>query len=772
MMSGMPEAIDTAAIKVRQGRRYSQDRVGTDLWVELPGLGREAAAAAVESALARTGDTFGYVLPTSGGTYLWRADVNEAKHLPERLLEALRADGHEAMIGVAPVDPCPQTLTDVAFPGAVMAYRTQHPADAADRYEDGRLKATWGVHRGPTERLLARTTRWVLSPDAASTVGRISSVPLTADDAIDLVGRELARNPLRLLLVRWRPDLTGMRRVVRFDGLGRVAWTDLDAAADPLDLAEAAVERLVEDATELDYGCVRMVHPGATEFADGPAGYWRHHRDAWATHVPDAYGIQLLTVAQLDRAADLSAWVVQPVAPDRFLVRARDLEPWFVPAGPSEEVRDRARADFGALVLDRPTHTSTPAGRTFAPDFVGQHCHAELFCTGEHGLLGIPDPDEDESPEPEPVFARWLTPQARGLGRGIEVDWVGLHTRADAHWGRHVDLRVDLDGLDRQESARTVAEAVREVLGDGAADVRATTGGTWLVLPGDGWATVVTQCVERWEGAGFTGAVSPSEVDPWSESARPRVPATVMALPPEVPHEQWERTTLGVPMIAGRWGVSAALTRRVLDETAGWIGQGHAVLDHRSKVPVTAEDLTDLLSGPLETAARIEVCGRGRYVSFQDFGACAFSEIDARRSVLEQVAAATRRLVEWAPDLVYGCVSFDVAGSSAFHGSLDTSSVRRAPHLLSSYAPGAHGVQVLTGAHLARAHDLSAWTVEEVARDRFLVSARNPAVWFPEAESGAVTAPREVLKQAESDFGDMLLTFDVARANPPFPLGG
>lgn len=63
--------------------------------------------------------------------------------------------------------------------------------------------------------------------------------------------------------------------------------------------------------------------------------------------VLDAHGVQLLTSEHLDRFADLSAWQVEKVTDDRYLVSARDLEEWFGSSRLDDSVLQRARADFG-----------------------------------------------------------------------------------------------------------------------------------------------------------------------------------------------------------------------------------------------------------------------------------------------------------------------------------------------------------------------------------------------------------------------------------------
>lgn len=82
-------------------------------------------------------------------------------------------------------------------------------------------------------------------------------------------------------------------------------------------------------------------------------------------------------------------------------------------------------------------------------------------------------------------------------------------------------------------------------------------------------------------------------------------------------------------------------------------------------------------------------------------------------------------------------------------------------HLWDEYVIDAAGVNLLTGKHLAHARDLSNWTLEEVAPDRYMVSAPDLEPWF-----GGVAAPPEVIEKARADFGDMLLTSDTIRARP------
>jgi hypothetical protein len=80
-------------------------------------------------------------------------------------------------------------------------------------------------------------------------------------------------------------------------------------------------------------------------------------------------------------------------------------------------------------------------------------------------------------------------------------------------------------------------------------------------------------------------------------------------------------------------------------------------------------------------------------------------------------------------------------------------------HLLDRYAYDAHGVQVLTDAHLAKAHDLTRWSVTDLGHGRHLVEAPDLAPWY-----AAPLPEPTVVEQARHDFGAMLLTLEAIRA--------
>ena len=122
-----------------------------------------------------------------------------------------------------------------------------------------------------------------------------------------------------------------------------------------------------------------------------------------------------------------------------------------------------------------------------------------------------------------------------------------------------------------------------------------------------------------------------------------------------------------------------------------------------------------------------------------------------------------RQSLLWEPD----GVSWAVVGTADYPAlSRVIALCPRTPHtrdqlgafgLRGTLVNAVQGIQLLTGAHLARAHDLSDWDVTQVSADRYLVEAPDLAPWF----TGERTDP-DVYDTAVHDFGRMLLTPETA----------
>jgi hypothetical protein len=79
--------------------------------------------------------------------------------------------------------------------------------------------------------------------------------------------------------------------------------------------------------------------------------------------------------------------------------------------------------------------------------------------------------------------------------------------------------------------------------------------------------------------------------------------------------------------------------------------------------------------------------------------------------------------------------------------------VRYNRHLNGQYIPDAHGLQVLTDAHLARVDDLSGWIIEPLGAGKHLVQAKDLEPWY-----ATIDPDPDTLAKARTDFGGMLLT--------------
>lgn len=79
--------------------------------------------------------------------------------------------------------------------------------------------------------------------------------------------------------------------------------------------------------------------------------------------------------------------------------------------------------------------------------------------------------------------------------------------------------------------------------------------------------------------------------------------------------------------------------------------------------------------------------------------------------------------------------------------------VRAGAHLLASFVPDARGVLLVTDAHLARAADLSAWSLEALGGGRHLLRAKDLAPWLADQQ-----VDPDVMARARADFGEMVMT--------------
>jgi hypothetical protein len=172
--------------------------------------------------------------------------------------------------------------------------------------------------------------------------------------------------------------------------------------------------------------------------------------------------------------------------------------------------------------------------------------------------------------------------------------------------------------------------------------------------------------------------------------------------------------------------------------------------------------VTTLLTKPYRTrSASFYFNARVSFQAGADFsGTATPAWRDQARAVIEPLLYLPERMD-------YGMIRADGGLGSSFTASgraepyVDESLCALNRHMWSRYVPDAQGMQLLTRQHLDRAHDLSSWSVTEVAQDRFLVQAADLAPWWD-----SYTPDLAVLAQARSDFGDMIMTLADIEADP------
>ncbi len=250
-----------------------------------------------------------------------------------------------------------------------MAHRMDPPITDGPFNVMGMPEYRWGVDDNVSAALLERCTTWACDPTTRAQVGEVAFIPVTTEDAPEILDLMLRQGARRTQLAALTETESRLSRSVHFESFGQSAWSDLDEEADPVTLAERLAELLVDFAPDLDIAVVHPCFPGVDEVSRTTTGIWNLNRHLWSSFVPDAFGIQLLTSEHLRRANDLTDWTVEEVAPDRWIVRSRDLAAWFrVPGGsalrhgrfPDQQVRAKARQDFGEMILTRAAAKANP----------------------------------------------------------------------------------------------------------------------------------------------------------------------------------------------------------------------------------------------------------------------------------------------------------------------------------------------------------------------------------------------------------------------------
>jgi hypothetical protein len=364
--------VNASEVRARIAQRRQQEFAGVDLWVALASPDRHQAASdvcEVATDPSCSGRGSWRIYPTTGGTYVWLDDVSDWERQVENLATGLERLGHAGSIVAPPVEVWPHVHSEHAYPSAVMAHRLDPPVSDGPFNVMGMPEYRWGVDDNVSAALLEHSANWVCRRSTRAQVGEVAFIPVTAEDAPEILDLLLRQGARRTQLAALGEPQLRLSRSVRFESFGQSAWSDLDDAADPVTLAEDLTRLLVGFAPDLDFAVIHPAFPGVDEISRTTTGVWNLNRHLWSSFVPDAFGIQLLTSEQLRRANDLTDWAVEEVSADRWIVRSRDLTAWFrVPNRPalqherfpSPHARAKARHDFGGMILTKASAKANP----------------------------------------------------------------------------------------------------------------------------------------------------------------------------------------------------------------------------------------------------------------------------------------------------------------------------------------------------------------------------------------------------------------------------
>ena len=222
----------------------------------------------------------------------------------------------------------------------------------------------WFVDPGVTASIVAAAQDWVITPGCRSYLTRNGGYWGMEIEGLDWQRGvvEAIHRYVNAIVICRRSKPTRMRKFELWPH-GRVSYSDYDPSL-PLSEKIALARQPLGFALEsTDLAFVTTHYPNANPWSPwnretrdyswpyvGEADV-RYNRPLLASMVPDVNGIQVLTTAHLERANDLSDWTVSHLRGDRYLVEVQDLEAWYAQPLPDAATLEKAREDFGAMIM-------------------------------------------------------------------------------------------------------------------------------------------------------------------------------------------------------------------------------------------------------------------------------------------------------------------------------------------------------------------------------------------------------------------------------------
>jgi len=264
----------------------------------------------------------------------------------------------EARVGAWP--------TDDATPAGFLAWSHQINPDvtAVER------QSHWHVEPAATKAITQHAAGWTAGGGDHSIVHLgLFSMALAPDaDVSPIMEASLARNQ-NTACIRYRPEERSGRTAYLSSG-GEGILQVIGASVPWQHRVDATRTGLLTCPTEdLNLAFIRPATPRAQfwssihmrqELPNLLEHNIRYNRHLLSHYTPDAHGIQILTGNHLELANDLAAWKTKKIGPDRYLVEAPDLAPWYSEPLPNDEAVDQARRDFGDMILTKKTIAANP----------------------------------------------------------------------------------------------------------------------------------------------------------------------------------------------------------------------------------------------------------------------------------------------------------------------------------------------------------------------------------------------------------------------------
>jgi hypothetical protein len=241
----------------------------------------------------------------------------------------------------------------------------------------------------------------------------------------------------------------------------------------------------------------------------------------------------------------------------------------------------------------------------------------------------------------------------------------------------------------------------------------------------------------------------------------PLVPTNSMVLGMALPTQM---DAAGRPPRQNGWFAPDQLTDRILDFRLDWIspGPGQLYVEINDQPRLSdREKAADLIRGvlyPLTQTSAFAFNDSGfRRLTLSDHGHVNLEIGECNEDWQPAVEERTQLLRYWAPHCRYGLIR-RVQGPGV-SWSMTIGTMPPAPQIFATYSliapgledrlvPDPYGVQLVTSHHLAQIQPSNGWRLEEIADDRFLLTAHTPEEWF------AVGRPyRSTLEAARHRFG-------------------